>query len=175
MEKITEEGKYLHKIRSSGTQITNLLFLCDDVLLVIISDLDPQTILNMSHVNRKLRRLINDEFLTSYITNFKYEVFKEQAYFLWILPYKKEASPFKVMIANHHFEEGLKLQKLDLIQKAAYLGLPKAKEYIQSLSLISDKFYIRYVNSELFPRREDFSSEEAYEDFRRRHIEKYYS
>ena len=93
--------------------------------------LSPVDILTFSHVSKRIKRLLNNNFWLRYIDKRQYELFDETVYYFCCLSYKKRASPAKIALANYYYKIGSKSYNKKLIKHSASLGLPKAKQYLK--------------------------------------------
>ncbi|MBN9344336.1 MAG: hypothetical protein BGO76_09030 [Caedibacter sp. 38-128] len=106
----------------------------NELIYNVISSLDPISILSLSHVNNRLRKLINNDFWTSYNIAHNYIPFKEEVTYFNFWTTTRDAPSVKIMIAYYYYELGYQLyyQKdptaNQLLKKAAFLGLPHASE-----------------------------------------------
>jgi hypothetical protein len=93
--------------------------------------LDPISIVNLSHANKRFKQIFNEDFFLKYNDVKNYKSFKEEHWYFFCCATKKEADPLKVMIAHYYFYRGVEKFKIPLIKKSSILGLPKAQRYLE--------------------------------------------
>jgi hypothetical protein len=113
----------------------------------ITTYLDPLSIVKLSHASKRFRKFLNNDFWVKYIYYHNYQTFNEESIYLLVLSSIEEAPPVKVMLANYHYEVGVKVNKRGLIKKASLLGLPKAQQYLNEKTSRNSYGYSSYSNS----------------------------
>ena len=104
----------------------------NELIEYITSYLNVSSLIQLSYTSRKFKRLFNDDFWTRYNHQNHYQIFKNERSYLLLLSFNKEEFlPLKITLANYYYETGRKLDNKSLIRKAAFLGLPKAKDYLK--------------------------------------------
>jgi len=106
----------------------------NEIIHEITTYLDPLSIVKLSHVSKRIREFLSNDFWIQYNLSHSYQTFNEKNSYLFILSYTRPAIPIKVMIANYHYEIGIKENKQHLIKKSSLLGLPKARNYFEKAS-----------------------------------------
>lgn len=124
-----------------------LEILLNEIMHEITTYLDPLSIIELSHVSKRFRTFLNNDFWVKYNYHHNYQTFNEESTYLLVLSTKEEAPPVKVMLANYYYEVGIKVKKRDLIKKASLLGLPKAQQYLNEETSRSSYSYSSYSNS----------------------------
>lgn len=113
---------------------SNFDLLPNELIYMVISFLDPISVLRLSHVNSMLRNLINNDFWVSYNIAHNYVPFKEKVTYFNLWTTIRDASSIKIAIANYYYELGHQLyyeqdpRANQLFEKASLLGMPDASK-----------------------------------------------
>ncbi len=113
---------------------------------IITTYLDPISILRLSHVSRRFREFLDNDFWMRYNLSQNYQTFTEERSYYLIFSFKVEALPIKVMISNYYYEIGIDTHNENLIKKSATLGLSKSQKYLEEKQSSSTPY--RFGSSE---------------------------
>jgi F-box domain len=119
----------------------------NEMIYEITTCLDPLSIIKLSHVSKRFRKFLNNDFWVKYNYHHNYQTFNEESTYLLVLSSTEEAPSVKVMLANYYYEVGIKVNKRGLIKKSSLLGLPKAQRYLNEEASKSSYGYSSYSNN----------------------------
>ena len=114
-----------------------------EILLSVAKYLNVTSIFNYSHTCTHMSILFNDNFWRQYNFDHNFENFElEDAYcFSWCIKSSLALSPAAIALANHYYQEGIRIKKESLIHKSSRLGFPKAKAYFQNKKTMTQRYY----------------------------------
>ncbi|MBN9413117.1 MAG: F-box protein [Candidatus Paracaedimonas acanthamoebae] len=119
----------------------SLRVLPNEIIGIIIAYLDPLSMVRFSHVNKKVREFLNNDYWIRYNLIHGYQEIEEENPWLNIWSIPTIVSPIKVMLANYYYEIGIKKRDKNLIKKSSTLGLLKAKKYLSETQASSTQVY----------------------------------
>lgn len=134
-------------------EIINIKALPNELIYHIGQHLDLHSIIKLSHTSVKFKIFFDNDFWKKYNLQNNYQNFNYKISFLSIFNFNYDKNhALKVTLANYYFNKGKRYGNNNLIKKASFLGLTKAKLYLESYMNVynntenKDDYYLQYNN-----------------------------